>query len=399
MRKYLAILSLYLIPVFSCQGNNVIEPVKSIVPTPSQSIINVTPSPSVISSPSVLLTPSPTPSASEVPIIIDQAMIDYPNDYNQEESPKVIYSNPPIPDSIKNDSSRMIHESGRVLDRNNNPVANADITISSPIAKDKSQSEFLYYFYYKTKTDNDGFYNFVAYQDIYLNIFASKLGFTARKISNKPSIDNERGGNGREYYYFGNFFENPNNNYERNMHIFLSINNEPEITDIIINKQQVRIYNRYKASLEQIRTGYRNTVYQYILSPYLVNSDTEFSKFKVRSTNKFEIQIKFNKSMNTKSIEDNVQVKSLDGIDVYDKSTKDTIFSWSENNSKLNIIIPIIKNNLDQKYRLFFKNTFMDNEGHQAYQGMYISLTDSGINSYYELSENIVFSIAGNKGN
>ncbi len=390
----LIILSLYLIPIFSCQGNNVVEPVKSIVPTPSQSIINYTPSPSIISSPSVLLTPIPMPSPSEMPITIDQAMIDYPDYYNQEESPKVIYSNPPIPDSIKNDSSRVIHESGRVLDRNNNPVANADITISSPIAKDKNQSESLYYFYYKTKTDNHGSYNFTAYQGININIFASKLGFTTRKINITPNSIGEEGGT--HDYYFGGILDSINR-YNINQSIYLSINNEPEIKDIVINKNKLYPYNINKASLEQERTNEKNIVYQYNLWFYLVNPNTEFSKLKIQNTNKLEIKIKFNKSVNKDILEENIEIRSLNGIDIYDKNSKEITFNWSENNSKLDLYIPITKYSVDKKYILNFKNGFVDSEGNKASQKMYISLMGLYNELYSELSENIIFSIAGNK--
>ncbi len=396
MRKYLVILSLYLIPVFSCQGNNVVEPVKSIVPTPSQSIINYTPSPSIISSPSVLLTPSPMPSPSEMPITIDQAMIDYPDDYNQEESPKVIYSNPPIPESFKNDPSTItLYESGVVYDRKNNPVANADITILSPRGKNtESNSNFynFYNLYLKTKTDSRGIYRFHTYGGFPINIFATKEGFTTRKISIVPNSIAERGGT--DFYYFGTF-SNPSG-YNDNS-VYLSINNEPEITNISINKQQVTKYNRNKITSINNQEVTSN-VYKNVW-PYLLNNYTELAKFKIKSIDKLEIEIKLNKSINKKSIEDNIQFKSLDGIDIYDNKTSNINFNWSDNNSKLNMIIPITKYNDDKKYRLDFKTQFTDSEGHQAYKGMYICLSNLYTYSDDELSENIVFSIAGNKGN
>ena len=48
----------------------------------------------------------------------------------------------------------------------------------------------------------------------------------------------------------------------------------------------------------------------------------------------------------------------------------------------------------DKKYKIYFKEPFIDSNNNKAYQGEYISLKSFQFN---ELSENIIFEIAGNK--
>ncbi len=390
MNKSLIVLSLFLMPIFGCQDNNVIKPDKSVVPTQSSSMMSATPSipvnPTILPSVSTIPSPPvPSPVVSMPPKMVDQAKIDYPDDYNQEAIPDVIYSNAPVP----NITTPIISEAGKVYDRNNQPVADANIIISSFIPRNKEESERYYFFSTKTKTDINGAYKFKAYELLSLNVLASKPGFTTRKITVKPDHNNDGGASGTLYYYD---FGGKNNLTDESE--YFSINNEPEITDIKINSQQVRKYSSDRvlslSTTQEIFNVYKNG------KSIIINSKTDFSRFKIKSTSELEIEIKFNKNVNKSSVEDSFEIKSLYDIDIYDKNTKDISFNWFENDSKLNLNIPIKTYNIDKKYRLGFKDQFTDLEGNKAYSGMYISLTSlsSGLN---QLSENIVFSIAGNK--
>lgn len=133
--------------------------------------------------------------------------------------------------------------------------------------------------------------------------------------------------------------------------------------------------------------------------PYIVKKDVDYSRFKLLNSNKIDIEIGFNKTIDKESLENSIKLENISDSTIYDNKSYGVIFDWSDNDDKVSLSIPIKSYNSDQKYRLGFKQAFKDKEGHSASENAYIALQPDDLTQSVdsELAENIVFTVAGKK--
>lgn len=153
-------------------------------------------------------------------------------------------------------------------------------------------------------------------------------------------------------------------NFGGNDDKFYSFQYEPEITKVSFNSKEI------------IGLNYDNNI------DYLNSPDVNEVSVKVKSP-LTKISISFNKAVNKKSVEDNIEIISQrDSNGNFNILTKNNglYFSWDRFDSNLDITTNISANNL---YRLQFKVPFVDIDGNQSKQGRYISFPNQEIYNDY----------------
>ncbi|MFN8578820.1 MAG: hypothetical protein U0354_18485 [Candidatus Sericytochromatia bacterium] len=346
------ILSFLLIPVFvACQ--NTVNVSNSSSQQPSSASLNVNPSITVSNI-----------QESTTPII----------ESNMEQIIKP--SNKPIisEDYFRDISFRSVK--GKVIDISNTPIPDAIINIYNYSSnKNLKYSDIL--FNLNIKSDEKGEFCFKVPVDMFIIGNAEKFGYSKR------------------WEDFGILDKiNFGYNYKTKSYLHKS----PEINEIFINENKLSRYINNKFEnidlFKIIYNNYGNNVFKSFIYNQ-VNENTEIARFKLINTNKLKLKLIFNVDIDKVSLEKNILLESLDKKDRYDN--KNMSFEW--NNTKLVININLNKIQINTKYRLSFKNPFIDLKENEAIRGEYFAIQPPHIHSasYTELSENIVFEISGSK--
>ncbi|MFN8577789.1 MAG: carboxypeptidase-like regulatory domain-containing protein [Candidatus Sericytochromatia bacterium] len=370
------ILSFLLIPVFvACQ--NTVNVSSSSSPQPSKSSVSNN---NISSSPTNSVIVSASPSVSISPIVTPQVT---PSDIQESATP-IIESNmideslvytglnvslPPVPDEYMKNLGEI---KGIVYDRNNKPVKNVNVTAIG-FKSNKSTNSY----FYNTKTNQLGEYTLIVPNNSellnenlrYLVIEAGNENSTKRYVSISLYLQFYGTNEYPTIYYFDEFN---------------SINKEPEIQRIVVNYNNINGYLLTKSLNSKISKEYGRKI----------NINIDLPKFKLQSTDNLRLEFDFNNSIIKDSIEKNLIIESLDKTIDYDYNTKNSTFTWLDDNKRVIFECPIQKYDKDMKYKIYFKEPFIDSNNNKAYQGEYISLKSFQFN---ELSENIIFEIAGNK--
>lgn len=146
---------------------------------------------------------------------------------------------------------------------------------------------------------------------------------------------------------------------------FYSLQNQPEISKVLINSQEISIST--------------NQAEDFLSAEQSLSSPIKF-KEPLRT-----ISLYFNESIDKSSIEDNFEIisqKAQNGNFLTFNKTNSLSFNWDSNSQKVDIntnIVPTQKTN----YRLYFKNSFKDLEGNYSIQGKYISFPNQEVFSDY----------------
>lgn len=154
-------------------------------------------------------------------------------------------------------------------------------------------------------------------------------------------------------------------NFGKENDLFYSFQYEPEISKVTFNFKEI-------AGLI-----YDNNI-DYINPP-----DISEKYIKVKAPLS-KITLSFNKAVNKKSVEDNIEIISQrDSKGNFTKFTKDNglVFTWDRFDTNLDISLNSSLSNI--LYRLQIKNPYSDIEGNQSKQGRYISFANQEIYNDY----------------
>ncbi|MFN8577490.1 MAG: Ig-like domain-containing protein [Candidatus Sericytochromatia bacterium] len=154
-------------------------------------------------------------------------------------------------------------------------------------------------------------------------------------------------------------------NFGKENDLFYSFQYEPEISKVTFNSKEI-------AGLI-----YDNNI-DYINPP-----DISEKYIKVKAPLS-KITLSFNKAVNKKSVEDNIEIISQrDSKGNFTKFTKDNglVFTWDRFDTNLDISLNSSLSNI--LYRLQIKNPYSDIEGNQSKQGRYISFANQEIYNDY----------------
>lgn len=393
--KNTIILSFLLIPVLiACQNsvnvssNISAQPSKSTVATttPSINIIsNVTPSANIslsTSSPGNPVNPTPSDIIQEsVTPVIESNMLEF------IPYPSNLPTLPPLPspgNHLENKEfygyNRSSNVHGTVYDKDGNFLPDITVTLKNvPNVNNYIYSGYDYSV--STKTNDKGFYKITAPEEMLFVIIAQKDNeYTKRSYydhvqeTGRQISPNDFGGQSSKYNY---------------------LSKAPEIEKIKINGNIITKFDYEKLVLNPLKNNLPSKNYFSTIKLGTIDPKTEVEKFKMKSVDDLIVELEFNNSIKRLSFENSVYLQSLDKSIEYNNQTKKSFFQWSNNDKKVIFKLPISKKLESTKYRLAFKNSFIDINGSLSLD------TCMAIQEPYrlstELSENIVFEIEGNK--
>lgn len=377
------VLAFLLLPVIiGCQTTTIIQNSSSPTPTPrivmsaSSNVISpISPTIIPISTISPIIT-NPTPTnvteTNKTPII-ESNMFEY-----IVETPRPSYSPEKIKQYLdKYSYTRSLTNSqiedigtvtGFVKDEKGNPVSGANVTLRN--VQYVNFTSFGYDYIKTTKTSNDGYYklNFPIMEPV--SITASSDNYITRYMETNPN-DGSIGGN-------------------RDGILDLILTKSPEIQFVKINNNVLTPYS-LNIGREKLSIIYKNGIY----SDYKTEEDIpehEIERFKMQSTNFIKVDLTFNNPIDRISLEKNIFIKKInkDNLNLNNLS-----FQWSDDNKMVVIKADIKNSNEDIKYRLGFENSFIDNQKNTVFKKRYFALNRNFLFYYTEISESIVFEIAG----
>jgi hypothetical protein len=324
-----------------------------------------------LSSPIPISTPIATPSVT--PIVI-------PSNLQPSPSPSWDCTFRTPDDLIGFESSSKVKKlSGIIEDRNNNPLTDATIDITSEITYDElyppryfknvelpKQKCDTYYLKFQTKTDKNGKYNFTKTISTMLSLTVSKKGWSTRTFI----------GNANYLHCDGNIIFS--NNDICGSGFFLLPQNEPEINNILLNDNKISF--KLLSQEHKIKDFEENS--------NTVRKESLLMGFEETKLDKIAIELYFSESIKKETVENNIYIISAEEPSyILDKKDSNFSMSWSEDDTKLKLNFKLNKTG---KYRLAFKDSFQDLESNQALDKKYFRVS-SGDDRIVIFLQNIVF--------